>query len=367
MKIAHIVDSMEVGGAETLVAQLCRLQREQGHDPSVHAHLCLGSIGESLRAEGFRIDLHGPAHLPKMTQRFFRLFNELRPDVVHCHNPTPTIYAAMAARMAGTRTVISTRHSLVNPPYNIVGELKYAVASRFCDWIVGICDATCDNLRNAPMATRSRIRRIYNGSVPIHRTSVQQQPPKQGFTLVYIGRLAQVKNHPTLLHAVAEALKSVPDLFLWMVGDGSERGALEKLTVSLGISEHVTFWGQQMNVSPYFSAADAFIMSSVSEGLPMSLLQAMSAGLPSIVTDVGGMAEVVRFSQSGIITPVSSPSAMAEAIVQLAQDANDRTHFSNCAVSSFQQTFTLDAMANAYMDLYTINQAQKTDAATATR
>jgi glycosyltransferase involved in cell wall biosynthesis len=366
MKIAHIVDSMEVGGAETLVAQLCRVQREQGHEPSVHAHLRLGSVGEQLRSEGFRVEVHGPAHLPKITRKFFGLFSELRPDVVHCHNPTPTIYSAMAARLTGTRTVISTRHSLVTPPYDLASELKYAIASQFCDWVVGICDATCVNLWNAPMASKRRILRIYNGAVPIDRAPVQQQPPKQGFTLVYVGRLAQIKDHPTLLSAFASALSEVPDLFLWIVGDGDERDALEKLTNSLGISGHVTFWGQQLNVSPYFSGADAFIMSSVSEGLPVSLLQAMSVGLPAIVTDVGGMAEVVRLSQSGILTPVSTPSAMAKAIVHLAQDADDRAQFSKCAVASFQKSFTLEAMADAYMNLYKMNQNQKTAAATST-
>ena len=364
MKIAHIVDSMEVGGAETLVAQLCRLQRKQGHEPSVHAHLRLGTIGENLRSEGFRVDVHGPAHLPAMSRNFLRLFRELHPDVVHCHNPTPTIYAAPAARLAGTRTVVSTRHSLVAPPYNLAAELKYAVASRFCDWIVGICDATCENLRNAPMASRSRILRIYNGTAPIYRTPLHQQPPKRGFTLVYVGRLTAVKDLTTLLNAVATALSSAPDLFLWIVGDGVECDELQKLANSLGIAGHVTFWGQQMNVSPYFSAADAFIMSSISEGLPMSLLQAMSIGLPSIVTDVGGMAEVVRLSRSGILTPVSSAAAMAKAIVHLAQDADAQTQFSRCATASFQKSFTLEAMADAYMDLYETNQTEKTSAAT---
>jgi glycosyltransferase involved in cell wall biosynthesis len=355
---------MEVGGAETLVAQLCRLQREQGHEPSIHAHLRLGAIGEQLRSEGFRVEVHGPAHLPEITGRFFRMFTALRPDVVHCHNPTPTIYSAMAARLAGSRTVISTRHSLVAPPYDLAQELKYAMASRFCDKVVGICNATCNNLRNAPLASKGRILRIYNGAVPIHRSSVEQQPPKTGFTLVYIGRLAAIKDHPTLLNAVAIALPSVPELSLWMVGDGPERDALEKLATSLGISGHVKFWGQQMDVSPYLSAANAFIMSSVSEGLPVSLLQAMSAGLPAIVTDAGGMAEVVRFSQCGLIAPISSPSEMANSIVRLAQNAEERARFSKFALSSFQQFFALQTMADAYLKLYTMHEHSKTAAAT---
>src|SRR5208337_1288707 len=112
MKIAHIVDSMEVGGAETLVAQMCRLQREQGHDPSVFAIASLGPIGERLRAEGFTVQPNVGRHLSDSMRNFFRIFKELQPDVVHLHNQTPTIYASVAARMAGVRTIISTRHNL---------------------------------------------------------------------------------------------------------------------------------------------------------------------------------------------------------------------------------------------------------------
>ena len=136
MKIAHVVDSMEVGGAEMLVTQMCRLQREQGHDPCVYAVLTLGPLGERMRAEGFAVRANVGRHLSDATRNFFRIFKESHPDVVHLHNPTPTVYAAMAARMAGVPSVVSTRHSLVAPPRRLMVELKYALAATCCDWIV---------------------------------------------------------------------------------------------------------------------------------------------------------------------------------------------------------------------------------------
>jgi glycosyltransferase involved in cell wall biosynthesis len=135
-----------------------------------------------------------------------------------------------------------------------------------------------------------------------------------------------------------------------MVGDGSERAALEGLASQLGIKAQVTFWGQQLDVAPFFSAADAFIMSSRSEGLPMSLLQAFSLGLPAIVTDVGGMAEVVRLAQAGFT--VTGEAEMAAAILRLAGEAAERERFSKNAEAAFQARFTLPVMAAAYMDLY---------------
>jgi glycosyltransferase involved in cell wall biosynthesis len=137
-----------------------------------------------------------------------------------------------------------------------------------------------------------------------------------------------------------------------MVGDGSERKTLESLAAALGIASRVIFWGQQLNVSPFFSAADAFIMSSSSEGLPISLLQAFSLGLPAIVTDVGGMAEVVRLARAGLTVSPADPAEMAAATLRMATGDAERAQFSVNAEEAFHERFTLQTMMDAYMDLY---------------
>lgn len=364
MKIAHVVDSMEIGGAETLVLQMCRLQREQGHDPSVFAVASLGTLGEQMQKEGYPVRAKVGRHLLDSACNFYRIFRESRPDVVHLHNPTPTIYAAIPARMAGVSSIVSTQHSLVEPPRQLMVELKYALAATCCDWIVGICDATTENLKSLHTIAARKIVRVYNGAVPLQRVAAESRPTKSGFTLLYVGRLAPVKNHGLLLHAFRMALCSMSDLRLWMVGDGSERQALEKLAAELGIAAQVTFWGQQLDVAPFFSAADAFIMSSKSEGLPMSLLQAFSLGLPAIVTDVGGMAEVVRLTHAGITVPVAEPGKMAATILRLAGNNMEREQFSNRGEGMFHSRFSLETMVGAYMDLYrntlSVPQAAKT-------
>jgi glycosyltransferase involved in cell wall biosynthesis len=352
MKIVHVVDSMEVGGAETLVAQMCRLQREQGHDPQVYAIAKLGALGERMRAEGFRVEAEVGRKLIDSTVGFLRLFRAFRPDVVHLHNPTPTIYAAPAARLAGAASVISTRHSLVAPPRNRIMERKYALAARFCDWIVGICDATVNNVKEAGSAPANKIVRIYNGTVPVQPQAEDRWPPKKGFTLLFVGRLEQVKNLPFLLEAVRNAVRENAGVELWVVGDGTQRASLEQLSQELGLQSNVTFWGQQLEVARFFSAADAFVMSSVSEGLPMSLLQAFSIGLPAIVTDVGGMAEVVRFADGGAVVPVTDGKAMTAAILDFAANRERCKQFSASAAAAYESHFTLGAMVDSYIELY---------------
>jgi len=352
MKIAHVVDSMEMGGAETLVSQMCGLQRESGHDPCVYAIAALGTLGEKMRAEGFSVQSNVGGSFTDSTRNFYQIFSNSRPDVVHLHNPTPTIYAAMPARIAGVCSVISTRHSLVAPPRNVIAELKYAVAARFCDWITGICEATTENVRNLHTVPKRKLVCVYNGAAPLRRAVKGVWPSKDGFTLVYVGRLEPVKNHSLLLNAFRDALASMPNLRLWMVGDGSERKRLEKLASELAIAGQVNFFGQQLDVAPFLTAADAFIMSSNSEGLPVSLLQAFSLGLPAVVTDVGGMAEVVKLAKAGITASLTDPAELTVAILRMAANNLEREQFAKNAEAAFNSRFSLQSMVNSYMKLY---------------
>jgi glycosyltransferase involved in cell wall biosynthesis len=357
LNIAHVGDSMEMGGAEKLTATLCRLQRDQGHRASVHCLYRLGVLGEDLRAEGFEVVLHHPSAFFQLMHSLYKSFKRSRPDVVHCHNATAAIIAALPARLAGVKTVIVTRHGLVKPPYQIRRELKFALASRCCDWIVGVCEGTRTNLLATPFAARDRIIHIYNGACPANVQAVPR--PKKGFTLVHVGRLAPLKDHATLLQAVALTHKRHSDVQLWIVGGGPLEVSLRKLTDELGLSECVTFFGEQADVSPFLLAADLFVSSSITEGLPVSLLEAMSVGLPAVVTDVGGMGEIARLSSSITLVPSSDPDSMATALCNAAVGRQKLPKLGQLASNCYEQYFRPERMYEDYMSLYNGSLSQK--------
>jgi glycosyltransferase involved in cell wall biosynthesis len=341
---------MEMGGAEKLTATLCRLQRDRGHTASVHCLYRLGVLGEELQAEGFEVFLYHPSSFLQSMRGLYRSFRRSRPDVVHCHNATAAIMAAFPARLAGVKTVIVTRHGLVKPPYQIRRELKFALASRWCDWIVGVCEGTRTNLLAAPFAARDKIIQIYNGAVPADIRAVPR--PKKGFTLLYVGRLAPLKDHATLLQAVALTRAQQPDVQLWIVGDGPLEFSLRKLTDELGLKECVTFFGEQADVSPFLLAADLFVSSSITEGLPVSLLEAMSVGLPAVVTDVGGMSEIARLSGAVTLVPSSDPEGMAKALCEAATGKQKLSELGQLASHCYEQYFRPERMLDDYMNLY---------------
>jgi len=350
LNIAHVGDSMEMGGAEKLTAMLCRLQRDRGHTASVHCLYGVGVLGEELRAEGFEVILHHPSAFFHLMRALYRSFRRSRPDVVHCHNATAAIIAAFPARRAGVKTVIVTRHGLVKPPYQIRRELKFALASRWCDWIVAVCEGTRTNLLAAPFAARDRIIHIYNGACPADLRAVPRT--KRGFTLLYVGRLAPLKDHATLLRAVALTRSHHPDVQLWIVGDGPLQLSLQKLTYELGLKDSVTFFGEQPDVSPFMLAADLFVSSSVTEGLPVSLLEAMSVGLPAVVTDVGGMGEIARLSAAVTLVPSSDPQGMAAALSDAMARRQELPKLGQLASFCYQQYFRPERMLDDYMSLY---------------
>jgi glycosyltransferase involved in cell wall biosynthesis len=352
MVIAHVIDSLDVGGAEAVVASLCRLQAAAGHSPEVHCLVGKGAIGDMLEAEGIPVRVHGARRTLATMWSVYGAFRRSTPDVVHCHNKRATVLAAAAARLNGCGAVISTRHGMAALPYRLRKELKFWVtAAFFCDRVVAVCETARRNMIVGAKGVAHKVVTIRNGA---HRASATDAtaPRKEGFTLITVGRLAPAKNYGTLLRSVALARRDVPDLALWMLGDGAEADSLRRLAGELGISDAVRFWGEQSDVGCWLQRADLFVMSSISEGLPISILEAMAAGLPAIVTDVGGMPEVIQMSESGTIVGAGDAEALAAAIVDYAARRDQLVTLGRRAANCYERHFTPQRMTADYQALY---------------
>lgn len=352
LTIAHVNYSLQIGGAEMLIAELCRLYRERGHRVETHALMADGPIGDKLRAEGFPVFIHGPGSRWQVTRSLIRAFRRSRPDVIHCHNRMTTSWVAPAARWAGVPVVVSTRHGLVPPPFQWRAEVQFSLASRLCRAVVGVCQATTANLALAPLSSRSRLVTVYNGAAPARMSDPPLNLPRQGFTLVYVGRLFPPKDLPTLLHALATVRRTRKDVFLWIVGDGDQRAPSEQLCAELGLNNAVTFWGEQVCPGDFYAAADAFVLSSSMEGLPIALLEAMAARLPVVTSAVGGMPEVVNGAGGGFVVPTGSADGFAEVIDRLAGDRALCAVMGQAGRTHYLAHFTPERMADRYLELY---------------
>jgi L-malate glycosyltransferase len=351
MVIAHVIDSLEVGGAETVVTALCRSHAAGGHSVEVHCLTTAGPLAAELEHEGVPVYVHASGSAPGSAWKLFRAFRRSRPDIVHCHNKTATLRAAAVARLTGARTV-STRHGMGPSPFRLRTELKFWItAALLCDRVVAVCDAARRNMATGARPVTHKVVTIPNGAHP-PRVGGEEIAAEAGFTLISVGRLVRAKNFDTLLRAVAVARAAVPDLGLWIVGSGEEGPALRQLSAELDLGSVVRFCGERRDVGNWLHAADVFVLSSTSEGLPISMLEAMAVGLPSIVTEVGALPELVTLSGAGKTVPVRNVDCLARAIVEFATRRHELASLGEQASSCYRAHFTPDRMAAEYQTLY---------------
>jgi glycosyltransferase involved in cell wall biosynthesis len=352
MTIHHIVDSLDIGGAETLVAVLCRLHHASGHSITVHCLFEAGARAEELRSQGIGVRVHGPARRWKLIRRLWRALHP-PPDVVHCHNRLATIVGAPVARLAGAGAVLSTRHGIVGPAYSRRREFQFWMAARCCDRVVAVCSAAHRNLAGRFGARPERVVTIRTGTAPAPAGGDGEEPAStSGFTLVHVARLMWKKDQGALLRAVAAARPAVTDVRLWIIGDGPDRSALEALARTLGIQDCVVFLGMRPDVGRWLAAGHVFVLSSLTEGIPVSLLEAMAAGLPFIATEVGGVPEVASLAEMGLVVPSGSPEALAAAIVECSRRREELPALGRRARECYQRYFTPDRMAREHLRVY---------------
>jgi glycosyltransferase involved in cell wall biosynthesis len=357
MVIAHVIDSLEVGGAEIVVAALCRSHAAAGHRVEVHCLTAAGPLAAELQAEGVPVHVHGSASSRRAVWDLLRAFRRSRPDIVHCHNKFATVRGAMAARLSGARAVVSTRHGMGPTPFRLRGELKFWItAAMCCDRVVAVCDAARRNLAAGAGPVGHKLVTIRNGAhlprVGTEDIAARPDIARPGFTLVSVGRLARPKDFDTLLRAVAVARAAVADLGVWIVGGGDDAPVLARLRASLGLDTVVQFCGERRDVGNWLRAADVFVLSSTSEGLPISMLEAMAAGLPAIVTDVGALPELVALSGAGRTVPARDVESLARAIVDFARRREELAALGERASRCYRAHFTPDRMAGDYLTLY---------------
>lgn len=312
-----------------------------------------GEVAERLSKEGFPVEIYSGDSKLRRVQNAYQWFKRDRINVAHFHNASATIFGAPMAKLAGVSSIISTRHGLVPPPYKLKQERAYSLAVIFAhSKVVGVCEATSRNLRGAPLMPTDSVQTIYNGAVPASCAGEDLLSQKDGFTFITVGRLSYPKDPSGLITAFAKSYAQQNDLRLWIVGDGPYRKDLEKQVSTLGLESVVHFWGSRANVGDFLAVADTFTLISNSEGLPVSQLEAMAAGLPLVVSDAGAMPELVKKGNCGWIVPVGDTDALSRALLDCSQNVSLREQYGANSRLSFEQDFQLEKMALAYEELY---------------
>ena len=354
MKIMQVIPYFCFGGAEIMCENLTYALKSAGQEVFVASLYAERTpIARRMEEAGIRI-----VYLDKklgldlsMVPKLAEMIRRERPDVVHTHLDVIK-YATMAARLAGVKKCVHTVHSLADREaegrvQKIINGFYFRKA-----WSVPVAltpevQSSVAEFYGLPTA---RVPVIYNGidlSRCVPKTSYETG---ETVTILHVGRFDVPKNHAGLLEAFRLLLKSCPQCRLRLVGDGDLRADMEALAREKGIADAVEFCGMQSNVYPYLHDADIFVLPSIYEGNPMTIIEAMGTGLPIVASQVGGIPDMIADGESGILVE-PEPQSICEGLSRLVEDKSLRQRLGETARKQ-SQTFSAEHMARDYISCY---------------
>jgi glycosyltransferase involved in cell wall biosynthesis len=321
LRILHVLAS-SVGGGASHVYDL--IVHQKGIEQKLAVSPDGGTVAQRLRALGHaaeEIDMAKGWKWSSLLQ-LIRLIRTYRPTIVHCHGFRAGLYGRLAAKLSSPkiktlltvhgfhfyysrsrwkRTLHMTLERLLKP------LTDHVIAVSMTDW---------RHLIECKLVVRARSRVILNG-IPLAAPAVKKEK-SEGPIIATVARLHHQKGVSYFLDAVPEILRSYPDARFQIIGDGPERAVLEQKAHEMG--SRVQFSGNRDDVADLLASADVFVLASLWEGLPLSLLEAMRAGVPVVATDVDGNRDVVQHGVSGLLVPPKNGMAIAKAVTRILAD-----------------------------------------------
>jgi glycosyltransferase involved in cell wall biosynthesis len=349
-RIVHVTRGLDVGGQEKLLVELARLANRRCFELHFVSLSTRGKLAGAINAQGWAVTaLDEPDGLrPGLVWRLTRCLRLLDPDIVHTHDDRPLLYGAPAARLAGVPGLIHTKHygrlAQVTPRRAALMRL----VARLCQRFVCVSRASA-RLALADGVEPSKITTIWNG-IDLARFAFSGPDPR-GPALI-VARLSPEKDIRTLLRATALVVRQEPSFRLDIAGAGPEQPFLERLAAELQLQQYVRFLGEVRDVPELLARARFFVLSSTTEGISLTLLEAMARGLAVVATRVGGNPEVVAEGETGLLVPAQDAGELARAMLLLWRDVEAQQCFAHRARQRVEQYFDVGRMVDAYQSLY---------------
>jgi glycosyltransferase involved in cell wall biosynthesis len=356
----HVVSSGGVYGVENMLLSLLPELADQGESVSL---LCLDGKRSPLVAAALgrgipvtAVECARPIALVGWVGLFRYLLTH-RPTRVHVHGYKAIILAGAMALVL-RRCLIVTYHGLAASLVAIAPSLRKYVAAenlvlRRAAAVIAVSAEIHAELieRGVPA---DRVSLIFNGvsGAPDRENRVPQEGTDRGPQLLAVGRLAEEKNFELLIRVLPSLRAQFPNIRLRIAGDGPLRSELELLAAREGVEDAIEFLGFVSDVKSLHADTACYVMPSKTEGMPMALLEAMSAGSPIVASDVGGIPSMVGHEREALLVPAGDAKELTRAIGRLLTSKADAQRLGAAARRRYEREFTARAMANAYSIVY---------------
>lgn len=357
MHVCYLITRSEMGGSQTHVLDLVRGFRDRFQITLITGEE--GFLTEESRRIGIDTRVVPNLVQPLRPQQDFRAFRELtsllralRPDLLHCHTSKAGAIGRLAARTAGVRALF-TAHTWsfadgTSRLWKLVGTPSERLAARWTERIITVSESNRLLAIEKQIAHADKLITVHNG---IGDTKYRACPGRDGIPqIVMVARFAPQKNQQQLLDALAE-LRDLP-FHLNFVGDGPTRAGVEAAARQLQLQNQVDFLGTRMDTERILSESSLFVLATNWEGFPITILEAMRAGLPVVATDVDGVREAVTDGVTGFLIPRQDTPALRERIRLLLNDASLRGDMGAAGRQAYELNFTVAAMLRKVEAVY---------------
>jgi glycosyltransferase involved in cell wall biosynthesis len=361
--LAYVVNSLNAGGTEKLVVEM-GLAFSKEYALQVY---CLDEPGlwaSRLRDQG--VAVHGLWRQPGIDLSIpYRLAGMLRQSgaqIIHAHQCSPWFYAALSRLLNSKPRMLLEEHGRFWPEPDSAKRrlVNQHLINRLTHRFVAVSQDIAARLTRYEGIPADRIDVIYNGVDAPDRPSVEEMLERRAalgiapadFVIGTVGRFDPIKNLPMLIDALTVLCRSNSRVRGLLIGDGPERADITRRVHEAGLDGRIILTGHRDDARALLPCMDLFVLASFSEGTSVALLEAMSAGLPAVVTAVGGNPEIVIDGLTGWVVPSGDTNALTHAFEQAFSDAQGRVDRGAAGRSRFEKQFTVGAMLNAYRSIY---------------
>jgi L-malate glycosyltransferase len=356
--VVQVLYSLEIGGVEKLAVTLGAHLDRRRFRPAICALDRDGVLSEDLLRYGIPYYVLWRKGIEAgVLGRLYRCFRQEKARVVHTHQFAQLLFSLLPAKACGAR-IVHTEHEYYLYRKDARARRIFKQLTRFCSAFTVVGPEVARYYTEELGVSSSRMHVIANAvDLDQFRFGAQDSRPQFGLSdeeVVFgiVGRLEPEKDHRTLLRAFQTLIAHGQAARLVIVGDGSLRAELESQCRALDIERHVTFLGARSDVPQVLAAFDVFVLSSVQEGVPLSVVEAMAAGKPVIATDIGGLRLLVKPAINGLLVPPADAVAFEAAMRELAGNAALRQEMGKQGRQMAHESFGVSVMINRYQDLY---------------
>jgi glycosyltransferase involved in cell wall biosynthesis len=355
MRILHTEWSDGLGGQEKRILAEAVGLSERGHYVALacrdHAWIKNEALKLGLDVHVFPMKKMYDIHSLWMLTGFLK---KNRFDVVSTHSGVDSWIGGLSAKIAGVPVLVRTRHLNIPLKRSLLNFIHYlpdmyiSCGQNMRNNLVNNCGFPEEKVMSIPTGVSSEFFSVNKNNDLKNKYGLDKDSP----VITNAGIFRAVKGHEVTLRSVGKVIEKIPEAKFLLVGDGPDKKLLEDMASEMGISDHVIFTGFIENISEIYSFTDVAILSSWSEGLPQSLLQAMSAGVPVVSTKVGGVPEIVIHEKTGILVEPGDDEALAQGIIRLLGDAELSAECSNRAKDLVKHEHSRDHMIDKIEGLY---------------